>query len=189
MAKKFGKFLALAAVVSAAAGAVYYYKNKNTRDEDFDDLDDFEDEDDSEDFVDEDAEAKERRERSFKDIFPINISADTVEEAKESIKKVVMDIGDKLTDAADAVSNAVKSSDETANVVKSEDAVDVEDFQFYDLSSDEEEFLSEEELSVDDTADEAETEAKETSEDEAEKEPEQELDETFIDAEAEEDKL
>ncbi len=130
MAKKLGKILAVAAIASAAAGAYYYYKSK-TEPSDYDDFDDFESEDDSslDDYLKEEAYQSEQTERSLKDIFPINLSSDTVNEARETLKKAVLDIGEKVADVAGSVTGVVKSNASDANV---------EDFKFYDLSKDEE---------------------------------------------------
>lgn len=127
MAKKLGKFLAFAAIASAAAGAYYYYKNKSEA-SDYDDFVDFDDEDDSslEDYLKEEAYQSEQTERSLKDIFPINLSSETVSEARETLKKAVLDIGEKVADVAGSVTGVVKPS---------ATGVEVEDFQFYDLSA------------------------------------------------------
>ena len=127
MAKKLGKFLAFAAIASAAAGAYYYYKNKSEA-SDYDDFVDFDDEDDSslEDYLKEEAYQSEQTERSLKDIFPINLSSETVSEARETLKKAVLDIGEKVADVAGSVTGVVKPS---------ASGVEVEDFQFYDLSA------------------------------------------------------
>lgn len=123
MAKKFGKFLAFAAIAGAAAGAYHYMKSRSKNAE-LDDFDDFDDEDDIslEEYLKEEASQSEQTERSIKSRFPI--SAETVSGARESLKKAVMDIGGKVAGVADSISGVVKSG-------SSEQA---ENFQFYDLS-------------------------------------------------------
>lgn len=127
MAKKFGKFLTLAAIVGAAAGAFYYYKSsKKKSSKNLDDLDDFEDEgdDELEDYLRDEAEQSAQSERSLRDFFPINLTADTVDDAKESLKKVVLDIGEKVSDVAESVSGVVKPAEATV----------VEEFAFDELN-------------------------------------------------------
>jgi|GEM_PF-4441352 len=131
-----GKVLALSAVVAAAAGAIYYYKQKTKNAVDDDDFDNFEDEgdDELEDYLNKEIVQSVQTEKSLKDIFPINLSSDTAAEAKATLKKAVMDIGDKVVDMAETVSGVVKQSENAP----------VEDFKFYDLSEVDDEVVPQE---------------------------------------------
>lgn len=112
MAKKLGKLLALTAVIGAAAGAYYYYKSKEDALEDFDDFDD-DVNDDLEDFL-----KKETSGDSKREYVPLNFSKETVDEAKETIKKAGESVEDAVTDT---VNNVIKSD---------ESAEKTEDFKF-----------------------------------------------------------
>ncbi len=133
MANKLGKFLALTAVIGAAAGAVYYYKSKEAANDDFDDFDDFEDDDvdeELESYLKDEAEQSVQTEKKLRDILPIDISQETVDEAKEALKKAVLDIGDKVVAVAGTVSDTV------SNIVKSDSEAEIEEFEFEDLDDD-----------------------------------------------------
>lgn len=135
MSRKSNKTLLFVGLAALAAGGAYYYYKKKIKDADFDDFDDFEDDDtELEDYLRESAYQSEQKERSIKDVFPINLSSQGVSDAKESIKKVVLDLSEKVTGAI--------SKDQPA-VVKSGTDADVKDFSFYDLSADEEDFVKE----------------------------------------------
>lgn len=118
MAKKLGKFLALSAVIGAAAGAYYYYKSK---DNDLDDFDDFDDDlnEDLEDFLKNETDGED----SKREYVPLNFSKETVAEAKETIKKAAETV-------EDAVAHTVES---VGNVVKPVVSETVEEFKFDDL--------------------------------------------------------
>lgn len=143
MANKLGKFLALTAVIGAAAGAVYYYKSKEAANDDFDDFDDFEDDDideELESYLKEEAEQSAQTDRKLRDILPIDISQETVDDAKEALKKAVLDIGDKVVSVAGSVTDTV------SNIVKSDAEADIEEFEFDDLDEETEENEAEEEF-------------------------------------------
>ena len=135
MSRKSNKTLLFVGLAALAAGGAYYYYKKKVKDADFDDFDDFEDDDtELEDYLRESAYQSEQKERSIKDVFPINLSSQGVSEAKESLKKVVLDLSEKVTGAI---------SKDQPSVVKSGDDADVKDFSFYDLSADDDDFVKE----------------------------------------------
>ncbi len=135
MSRKSNKTLMFAALAAVAAAGAYFYYMKKVKDADFDDFDDFEDDDtELEDYLSESAYQSEQKERSIKDVFPINLSSEGVSEAKESLKKVVLDIGEKVSGVI---------SDQPSGVVKSDSGAAVKDFSFYDLSADEDDFVKE----------------------------------------------
>lgn len=91
MAKKAGKFFALAALVGAAAGAYYYYKSKEASlDDDFDDFDDFEDE------FEEDVENSIPAEASeIKEFIPLKATTEDIADAKDVIRKAAEEVNGK----------------------------------------------------------------------------------------------
>ncbi|MBR0149500.1 MAG: LPXTG cell wall anchor domain-containing protein [Lachnospiraceae bacterium] len=135
MSRKSNKTLLFVGLAALVAGGAYYYYKKKVKDADFDDFDDFEDDDtELEDYLRESAYQSEQKERSIKDVFPINLSSQGVSEAKESLKKVVLDLSEKVTGAI---------SKDQSSVVKSGDDADVKDFSFYDLSAEDDDFVKE----------------------------------------------
>ena len=76
MSRKSNKTLLFVGLAALAAGGAYYYYKKKVKDADFDDFDDFEDDDtELEDYLRESAYQSEQKERSIKDVFPINLSS------------------------------------------------------------------------------------------------------------------
>lgn len=144
MAKKFGKLLALTAVLGAAAGAIYYYKSKEEANDSFDDFDDFEDEGDAEidDFLENEAVSAEKAEKSIRDFIPLNLSSETVDEARATIKKAAAEIGGAVIGTVDKVSGLVRNMD-----------ADIEEFDFDDLKPSEDDYDEPSEVIVDKTED------------------------------------
>ena len=66
--KKFGKFMLFTTAVAAAAGAVYYFKNKNLEKDDYEDFDEEEGKEEADrSYVDLDMEAPVKSEEFFDD--------------------------------------------------------------------------------------------------------------------------
>ena len=129
MAKKLGKFLAATAIIGAAAGAFMYYKSREEALDDFDDFDDFEDEGEAEleAYLQSEAEQSDKAEQALKDILPSSaLNQETVDEAKEALKKAVMDTSDKV--------------ESVSGLVKNDMDMEVEEFHFDDLKAEDGDF-------------------------------------------------
>lgn len=153
MAKKLSKLLAFAAVAGAAAGAVYYYKSRESSEDNFDVFDDFEDEDDLfegddelEEYLDEDAPSSDRPDKRILDFIPLNLSSEAVDEARATIKQAASEIGSTVIGTAHKVSGIVKPVESSSND-------DIEEFDFIDFDASEDDFEdAEADVSETDTA-------------------------------------
>ena len=117
MAKKFGKFLMVTAVLGAAAAGAYYYLQNRDRltDEDFDEDDDLDDFDD-----DLDDETSKETDRNY-----VDLDLEKAEEFKEGLKAATAEATDKVVGA---VKETAEKTADTVKKAANKTEVKVEEF-------------------------------------------------------------
>jgi len=119
MAKKLGKILVLTAIVGAAAGAYYYFQNKDKKpsftpgeDDDFDDFEDMED-------LDKEGNPSDQtKERSYVTLdrkVDLNAAKDTAKEVMDTVKEKMATVVSMVADVTKTSIHALEQATENLN--------------------------------------------------------------------------